>query len=143
MSSVPEGKMDESPLVEKKERKAEEKKSEDTRAEPVFHYCGSGAWNPHTIKCDLDIPCPTSSCDDISQDYEVNNWVLNHLPLKSYEQKEEFAKLLLADQRKQEIKEQSAKKAETTKVAEKKKKGRGKKKPRQKRKPVKGLPTFS
>lgn len=103
-------------------------------------------YNPHTIKCVLDTPCPTQSTDKIEDDYEVNNWVLNHLPFKTYEQKVEFVKVILADQRKAALAEEKAKKKEKAKEEEKKKKKTKRRKcktlPRTP-KPVTKLPTFS
>lgn len=143
MSSPQEKKVEIIDTPVQKKRQVEEKDKWDEHVLRAINPRGSVSWSPHTIKCHLDVPFPTVTCEDISQDYEANSWVLNHLPLKSYEQKEEFAKLLLADQRKQEISRQSLRKGIATKSPEKKKKGKGKKKPSQPRKSVKELPTFS
>lgn len=100
-------------------------------------------YNPHTIRCVLDTPCPPQSCENVADDYDVNNWVLNHLPFKTYEQKQEFVKQLLADQRRQQILQEKTEKVQKeTKEKTKAKKKRGKKKGRR-RKPAKQLPTFS
>jgi hypothetical protein len=65
-----------------------------------YHMVVSQGERP--FKCHLDVPCPKQTADDISQDYEVNNWVLNHLPFRDETQRENFAKTLMLDQLKVE-----------------------------------------
>jgi hypothetical protein len=85
------------------------------------------------FKCYLDVPCPKQTHDDISQDYEVNNWVLNHLPFRDEAQRESFAKNLLLDQMKAEKEKKQQKQMQKVKQKSK----------LERQKSSKTLPTFS
>lgn len=67
---------------------------------PTVHLVGGASERPFV--CTLDTSCPEQTADDISKDYEVNNWVLNHLPFRDETQRENFAKTLVLDQLKKE-----------------------------------------
>lgn len=60
-------------------------------------------------KSPMDVPCPPLTTDDISTDHAINEWVLNHLPFRSEEQREAFAKKLMLDQKVKEKKEKELK----------------------------------
>ena len=55
-----------------------------------------------------DAPCPKQTTEDIAMDVEVNEWVLNHLPMTE-EQKKKLRADLMADQTKKERKEKQTK----------------------------------
>lgn len=125
------------------ERKVDEKSVplDESKLSLPIPMTSSSLYNPHTIRCYLDTPCPVSQTVDIADDFEVNQWVLNHLPFKTVEQRIEFVKTLMADQRKAELGAKSKEKMEDYKKTEKKKKK--KKTLSRHRKSVKDLPTFS
>jgi len=47
-----------------------------------------------------EMPCPIQKTEDIADDHEVNEWVLNHLPFGSNEQRLAFMASLVSDQQK-------------------------------------------
>lgn len=51
-------------------------------------------------------PCPSQTTDDIAKCPEINEWVLNHLPLKE-EQKQKLLQQLINDQLKQQKSEKN------------------------------------
>lgn len=72
--------------------------------------------NERPFKCVLDTPCPEQTAKSLPDDYEVNNWVLNHLPFRSEEQRADFTKKLLLDQTVKEKKEKKQKKKKGSKT---------------------------
>lgn len=63
----------------------------------------------------MDAPCPSLTAEDISMDHDINEWVLNHLPFRSEEQREAFVKKLILDQKVKERKEKDSKKKKEAK----------------------------
>lgn len=70
----------------------------------------------------MDAPCPKQTAEDISMDHAINEWVLNHLPFRSEEQREDFVKKLIKDQK---VKEKIEKKGKAAKEKIKKSKTLG------------------
>lgn len=79
------------------ERKYEEKKRYET---------------PH------DVPCPSGMGTEVADDPDINEWVMNHIPLKE-EQKKELLNLLIKDSRKLE-REKSVDKTNKEEIRKKK-----------------------
>lgn len=90
------------PHVEPKEKDTEVVEIEKKTVLPPPSVYTVGGANERPFGCHLDVPCPDQTADDISKDYEINNWVLNHLPFKDEAQRENFAKTLLLDELKKE-----------------------------------------
>lgn len=100
-----------SSILEIKEKKVEiSEKTEDTPKilPPTVYMCSGASERPFV--CQLDTLCPEQSTDDIANDYAINNWVFNHLPLRDEDQKADLAKKLLLDQSIKEKKEKHEKK---------------------------------
>lgn len=55
-------------------------------------------------KNEFDKPCPGNITGDALKDHPVHEWVLNHLPWESEEQKAKFISLIVADARVEQLK---------------------------------------
>lgn len=81
---------------------------------PYFHSERSTLKDEYETK--HDVPCPNVTGTDVANNREVNEWVLNHLPLKEDEKKQ-----LIADLQKDVV---IQKRSEKGKLMKKKKKTR-------------------
>lgn len=82
-----------------------EKKEEVLLPKPVYQ----AIYGPDDYRstCKFDDPCPPWIPGDSKSETSVNEWVLNHLPFRSEEQRDAFHQQLVKDQRMKERKVKS------------------------------------
>lgn len=61
---------------------------------------------PKSTASPHDAPCPGTITGDPDEDYNVNNWVFNHLPFRDEVQRQKFLSMLIADARIEELVDQ-------------------------------------